>query len=553
MERCSVVAFDLAHINELMLLVRDDVALIGRGVAWCRYESGKGTATTTTRRSASTTRTGATSCTLTRNWREVTWVAAASYLTRAEARKRFHKYTGDDYQEADYKVDRDGKEIGGADKRERAKFWEIWDKTTKRWCGSRRAARTSSTRTTRTLSCRIVFPCPKPAYGTVQPGSLIPVPEVLQYKDQLDEVNMLTGRIHALSEALEAKGFYPAGGGELAEAIETAIKIKTPGRRAGADQQLGGVRRLQGSHHLAADRHDRDHDHALVAMRKQVIDDIYQITGLSDIMRGATDARETLGAQQLKTQFGSTRIRDKQQELVRIARDLVGITAEIITEEFDAVTMIEMSQTQLPTAADDAAPGGRAQAADRHAAAGDAADAAADPAKSAGAAEDRQRPRHSAEAAAGAAGAADRPGRDQDDHGEADHRAGVDFFKNNRAKAFVLDIETDSTIMIDENGEKERRGEFIGVLSQLLPQIGADGHGEPAERGVLRRVAQVRGGAVPRRAQPRRRDRRADRADEAEGQAAGGDDPMTAQNKTAMEIEQMKIAHQKEKNQPRCR
>ena len=39
-ERCAIVAFDLAEINDLMLLVRDDVAMIGRGVAWCRYESG---------------------------------------------------------------------------------------------------------------------------------------------------------------------------------------------------------------------------------------------------------------------------------------------------------------------------------------------------------------------------------------------------------------------------------------------------------------------------------------------------------------------------------
>ena len=71
---------------------------------------------------------------------------------------------------------------------------------------------------------------------------------------------------------------------------------------------------------------------SLVALRKQIIDDIYQIMGLSDIMRGATDPQETLGAQQLKTQYGSTRIRDKQQELVRLARDLVEITTEIICE-----------------------------------------------------------------------------------------------------------------------------------------------------------------------------------------------------------------------------
>jgi acetyl/propionyl-CoA carboxylase alpha subunit len=45
------------------------------------------------------------------------------------------------------------------------------------------------------------------------------------------------------------------------------------------------------------------------------------------------------------------------------------------------------------------------------------------------------------------------------------------FLKDNRAKSFVLDIETDSTIMADEDGEKQRRTEFVGVLGQLLPQL----------------------------------------------------------------------------------
>ena len=57
----------------------------------------------------------------------------------------------------------------------------------------------------------------------------------------------------------------------------------------------------------------------LIEMRRQVIDDVYQIVGLSDIMRGSTEAEETLGAQQLKSQYGSIRIRDKQYELVRVA------------------------------------------------------------------------------------------------------------------------------------------------------------------------------------------------------------------------------------------
>ena len=93
----------------------------------------------------------------------------------------------------------------------------------------------SSTRPIRTLSCENFFPCPQPAYGTVQRGSLVPVPDVLQYRDQLEELNLLTGRIHALSDALEAKGFYPAGGAEIAEAVQTAMHDQNARATAGAD------------------------------------------------------------------------------------------------------------------------------------------------------------------------------------------------------------------------------------------------------------------------------------------------------------------------------
>ena len=130
-ERCAVVAFDLAEINELMLLIRDDLAMIGRGVSWCRYESGKGEYKHEKvcidykhRRDFLHS--------ISRNWREVTWVAGASYLTRSQARERFHSISGDAYQDAEYKVDKDSKEVGGADARERAKFWEIWDKGSER-------------------------------------------------------------------------------------------------------------------------------------------------------------------------------------------------------------------------------------------------------------------------------------------------------------------------------------------------------------------------------------------------------------------------------------
>ena len=132
-ERCAVVAFDLTEINELMLLIRDDLAMIGRGTAWCRYESGNGKGYYKHEKVCIDFKGRRDFLhSISRNWREVTWVAAASYLTRPEARDRFKQYSGDAYQDAEYKVDKESKQIGGADSRERAKFWEIWDKTNQR-------------------------------------------------------------------------------------------------------------------------------------------------------------------------------------------------------------------------------------------------------------------------------------------------------------------------------------------------------------------------------------------------------------------------------------
>ena len=352
LERCAVVAFDLARIDDIMMLVRDDLALNGRGAPWCYYDAADD--------SSSSFHSHEKVCiefkhrrdflhSISRNWPEVTWVAGASYLTRGQARKRFKDSSGDEYQRAEYRVDKDASKIGGADRRERTKFWEIWDKSARRVVWVAKGCENILDEDDPHLDLSGYFPCPKPAYSTVQRSSLVPVPDAMQYKDQLDEVNLLTGRIHALSDALEVKGFYPAGGAEIGNAVQAAITTHTPGRLL---VPISNWAAFGGSKEviiwLPIDMIAQTIT-ALVMLRKQVIEDIYAITGMSDIMRGQTDPNETLGAQELKTDYGSVRVRDKQREMARLSVDLVNITTEIITEKFDPATMIEMSQTQLPT------------------------------------------------------------------------------------------------------------------------------------------------------------------------------------------------------------
>ena len=63
----------------------------------------------------------------------------------------------------------------------------------------------------------------------------------------------------------------------------------------------------------------------LYTQRTQILEIIYEITGISDLLRGNTKASETATAQQLKAQFGSMRMRKRQEEIERYIRDLFRI------------------------------------------------------------------------------------------------------------------------------------------------------------------------------------------------------------------------------------
>ena len=551
MERCCNVAFDLTRINDLMLLVRDDLSMNSRGVAWCRYESG-GSESDYDHEKVCIDFKGRRDFlhSISRNWREVTWVAAASYLTRSQARERFKEYSGDAYQEAEYKVDKDSKEIGGADNRERAKFWEIWDKGSRRVVWVAEGVEDILDEDDAHLDLQNFFPCPKPAYGTVQRGSLIPVPDVMQYDDQLGEINMLTGRIHALSDALQVKGFYPAGGGEAADAIQTALKLNSPSEvMVPISNWASFGQSKEIILWMPIDQIAQTILH-LVTLRKQIIEDIYQIMGLSDIMRGETDPGETLGAQRLKSQYGSTRIRDKQQELVRLARDLVEITLEIVTEKFDEVTIIEMSQTQLPTKEMQTR---KAQHLERQL-------------------QQSMMQMQQIQQQQQMAPPEQQQGEEPEVNAPPDPSAQIQkqiqglvvelqkldqepttdqvfkFLKDNRAKSFVLDIETDSTIMADENAEKQRRTEFVGMLATLLPQLSAMMTAAPETAqfctDILKfstapyRAGRVLEGSIDELAELMKQ----------KGEQGQGEDPTTAQHRILLQIEQMKQDTIKQKN-----
>ena len=80
-----------------------------------------------------------------------------------------------------------------------------------------------------------------------------------------------------------------------------------------------------------------------IEARNQLIQDVYQITGISDILRGQSDPNETLGAQELKAQNGSRRVKNAKDEMARFAKDIGHLVAEVIAEVFQPQTIADMT------------------------------------------------------------------------------------------------------------------------------------------------------------------------------------------------------------------
>jgi hypothetical protein len=81
----------------------------------------------------------------------------------------------------------------------------------------------------------------------------------------------------------------------------------------------------------------------LTQAREAIKGQIYELTGIADIVRGASKASETLGAQQIKAQFASIRIKKLQDEVARFASDIMRIKAEIMVLHFQPETLLKIS------------------------------------------------------------------------------------------------------------------------------------------------------------------------------------------------------------------
>ena len=281
-----------------------------------------------------------------RTWDEVPAAWRKVYLTRDELCERFGDEIGDkivlDYSPHDLK-DNKYDEV-----EKKATIYEIWDKADKKaiWI-HKDYAEGALDEQDDPLQLEGFWPFPRPLFATLANDDCIPTPDYVEYQDQANELDELTSRIGSITKAVKVAGVYDksAAGIErlLAEGVENQL---IPVDQWAIFAEKGG---MKGVMELLPMQEIMVVLQGLYEGRDKVKQDLYEISGSADIMRGQSDPDETFGAQKIKSQFGTMRLTAKQDQVKRFCRDLVKIGTEIIANHFSIETIKKICGVELLT------------------------------------------------------------------------------------------------------------------------------------------------------------------------------------------------------------
>lgn len=295
-----------------------------------------------------------------RTWDEVTWIAFRHRLTRDDLIDWFGEEIGNaidlDATDDDDIQRKENEDI--ADIFKRAQIWEIWDKDKKQvffisasykkdvlYAKPEEGEKLGEP----PLKLKDFWPVPRPLILIEDTESLIPVPLFEEYKEQAEELDKISYRIIKVINACRARGMYDSTLTEFSELMTKEDNDLMPVSQARAYMNNGGLDKAiwwMPVEQLAKVLQE------LYASREQCKAVIYELTGISDIVRGDTNPNETLGAQQLKANYSSIRLQRMQREVQRYIRDQIRLMAEVIGEHFSQATLSKMTGMNFPTASE---------------------------------------------------------------------------------------------------------------------------------------------------------------------------------------------------------
>lgn len=274
-----------------------------------------------------------------RTWNEVTWVARRAYMDKVEFTERFPSHAelvSAQNLESIAMLNEDDEPT----KENEVQVWEIWDKSSKKVYFYTEGYDKILDTKEDPFGLPNFFPCPKPLFANVSTSAFVPKPDYVFVQDQYEQLNELVARKAELIRACKVAGAYSAENEELKDILEGEENTLIPIKNWGSFMNEGGV---SGAiswvpiQNIAAVIGLLDRD--MVSVKQQ----IEELTGISDIIRGSTSPYETASAQAMKGQYASQRFNSNQTEVAEFFSEMIGIKAFLMAKFYEPEMLLRQA------------------------------------------------------------------------------------------------------------------------------------------------------------------------------------------------------------------
>lgn len=259
-----------------------------------------------------------------RQWSQVNWVGRKLNLTKREVMERWGEGALTQLEMVKQRDNVTPKEIN-ADK---YCVYELWDKTTKEvvfWA----TGDVELERKPDPYQLKGFFPCPCPLIANPTTTALLPVTDYHIAQDQYNQLDVLYARIGLIIKAVKVAGVYDAQSTEIGRMLEGQENKLVPVDNWAMYAERGGAKGM-------IDWYPVDTIVSVLETLLKTYESIkamlFEITGMSDIIRGATNQYETAAAQQIKAQYASVRMNGYQRNVAEFVRGALRIMAEMVTQ-----------------------------------------------------------------------------------------------------------------------------------------------------------------------------------------------------------------------------
>ncbi len=283
-----------------------------------------------------------------RVWQERRWVGRKVYMSRKELVKRWPDKGAKiplDYSTVGSDLKDGGKSSTPKDDTvKKACIYELWVRDGKKVIWLSKGMNEIIEEADDPLKLVGFEPCPTPMLANVTTSNTTPRPDYYMIQDQYNELDVVNNRISLLIKACKVVGVYDKSAGGVARMLKEGFDNDLiPVDNWAMFAEKGGIKGQVDWFPLEV---------VVAALqqlnlaREAIKAQIYELTGISDIVRGASKASETLGAQEIKAKFASVRIKKLQDEVARFASEILRIKAEIMVKHFDPEILVKKSNLQ---------------------------------------------------------------------------------------------------------------------------------------------------------------------------------------------------------------